>query len=383
MRNRWAILALLFLGRTVMSFQFQIVGAVGPGLERIYGVGLAETGFAIGLYFLPGIVIAYPGARIGGWLGNARVVSVSLVFMAFGAAIMAVAETWDAFLAGQALAGIGGVTLNILMTKMVADWFSGREINTAMAIFINSWPLGIALSLVLMPLILAEFGISAGFWAVSVASLVFAVLTFVLYRAPDAASGAHVARALGRGDVAVAVLSGGVWGLFNAGLAVVFSFGTAYLVAGGATLDSAARTTSLVLWVTAILSPVGGLLADRVAQPYRLIAAGLVGMAVCIPLVPVVSGHWLVFVAIGVCTGAIAGAIMALPAIALSPAVRTNGMGLFFVMYYACFVSAPPLGGAVAEALGRLDSAFWLGGVFEVAALAMLWGYARTIRRRT
>jgi hypothetical protein len=32
------------------------------------------------------------------------------------------------------LAGTGGVLLNVLMSKMVTDWFAGKEIATSMAV---------------------------------------------------------------------------------------------------------------------------------------------------------------------------------------------------------------------------------------------------------
>lgn len=74
---------------------------------------------------------------------------------------MTTSTSWSAQIAGRLTAGIGGVLLNVLMTKMVADWFAGREIATAMAIFINSWPAGIAVALMLLPAIGATLGLHA------------------------------------------------------------------------------------------------------------------------------------------------------------------------------------------------------------------------------
>ncbi len=382
MKNRWGILALLFAARTVMAFQFQAVGAIGPGLEQIYSVGLDDIGFAIGLYFLPGIVIAIPGMGLGARWGEGRVVGASLGLMALGAAVMALSTDWTVFLVGQGVAGVGGVMLNILMSKMVADWFAGREIATAMSIFINSWPLGIGLSLVMLPWLLVSFGAAVGFWLISLVSVLFACLVLLLYRAPERTGDSPTPRRLARHETVAALASGAVWGLFNAGIAVVFSFGTALLVERGASLEGGARTTSILLWVTAILSPLGGILADRVARPAILIAVGLAAMMVLIPILPVTGGHWAVFAAIGVCIGSIAGAIMALPAIALPPVVRAAGMGIFFTVYYVSFTFAPPLGGTIAHALGSVAAAFWLGGTLELAALAALVIYARTMQNK-
>lgn len=378
--NRWAILALLTAARTVMAMQFQAVGAIGPALGERYGVGLSEIGFAIGLYFLPGIVIALPGAAVGARLGERWVVTASLVLMALGGALMAVAGSWGALLIGQALAGVGGVMLNILMTKMVADWFAGREIATALAIFINSWPLGIALSLVILPPLLSSAGAATGFGAIALLSAVFAVLVAALYRAPEAHGGAGARRRLSRGEVHVAILSGAVWGFFNAGLAIVFGFGTALLTEAGQSLEQAARVTSLVVWATAVVAPFGGMIADRMPGPAPLIAGALAVMGILTPLMAVAGGHWAFFVAIGIATGACAGAIMSLPAAALPPPARAVGMGVFFTVYYVAFVLAPPLGGWLSEAWGSAAAAFWLGGAFQAVALASLWGYGRAMR---
>ena len=61
MRNRWGILAVLFTVRLTMGFQFQSVAAVAPLLGGEFGVGIADIGLLIGLYFTPGVALALPG----------------------------------------------------------------------------------------------------------------------------------------------------------------------------------------------------------------------------------------------------------------------------------------------------------------------------------
>jgi hypothetical protein len=52
--NRWLILAVLFLARAAMSFQFQTIGAVGPLLIDQLHIDFTWLGTLIGLYMLPG-----------------------------------------------------------------------------------------------------------------------------------------------------------------------------------------------------------------------------------------------------------------------------------------------------------------------------------------
>ena len=75
----------------------------------------------------------------------------ALALMLVGSLAMAFGESWSWQIAGRLVAGAGGVLLNVQMTKMVTDWFAGKEIATAMAIFVNSWPAGVALSLLTLP----------------------------------------------------------------------------------------------------------------------------------------------------------------------------------------------------------------------------------------
>lgn len=71
---------------------------------------------------------------------------------------------------------------------MLADWFAGREIATAMAVFINSWPAGIAISLMLLPAIGATFGLHAVNLTVAGLILIGLCLVTLVYRAPDASA---------------------------------------------------------------------------------------------------------------------------------------------------------------------------------------------------
>ena len=68
------------------------------------------------------------------------------------------------------MAGIGGVLLNVLMSKVVTDHFAGREIATAMGIFINSWPVGIAAALLILPIFAGAGGLTVALAAVAVST---------------------------------------------------------------------------------------------------------------------------------------------------------------------------------------------------------------------
>lgn len=364
-----------------MAMQYQAIGALSPLLSDRFGIGLAEIGVLIGLYVAPGLVFALPGSAIGQRFGEKPVVVVAAALMAAGAFLMAITETWDLFLAGHLLAGLGGVLVNILMTKMVADWFVGAEITTALAIFINSWPFGIALGLVVFPPLAAAFGVASAFWLLTALALSVGMLMALFYRRPADLPVSAGPRVWPQGRALKAVLQAGVcWGAFNGGLAILFGLGTTLLVEKGETPEAAARATSLILWVLAVAAPCGGLLADRTGRGTEMIVVGLIGLAVLSPLALADGLTVPVFLAYGAVSGLVAGPIMSLPARALTPEMRISGMGLFFTVYYAIFIAAPALAGAVAEISGAIAGAFWCAAALQVWALAGLALHKRALR---
>src|SRR6266571_7713373 len=207
-----------------MGFQFQSVAAVAPLLGRDFGVGLADIGILIGLYFTPGVALALPGAAIGQRFGDKRTVLAALMLMLIGCLAMALSDSWTVQIAGRLVAGSGGVLLNVQMTKMVADWFTGREIATAMAIFVNSWPAGIAIALMLLPAIGERFGLHAV--NLAVAGLILIGLGFIafIYRAPEAPVSVEGERgSLTTKTIYAVIVAGSIWCLYNIGFAMIFS----------------------------------------------------------------------------------------------------------------------------------------------------------------
>ena len=374
MRNRWVILAILFAVRFTMAFQFESVAAVAPLLTRDFGVGLAEIGFLIGLYFTPGVVLALPGGAIGKWFGDKRVTLASLVLMAAGCIAMALGKSWDWQIGGRLVAGVGGVLLNVQLTKMITDWFAGREIATAMAIFVNSWPVGIALSLLMLPAIGAAHGVAASYLTVTVLIAIGIVLA-ATYRAP-AELAAAAAVSTGRLDLRTlgsTTIAGLIWGLFNVGFAMIFSFGPSMLVERGWSIAQAGSATSILLWVSVISVPAGGWLADRFKRPQTMLVLGCILSAIVMLALAQGSPVITSMIVLGLVAGLPVGAIMSLPARVLTPPTRAIGMGVFYTLYYVAMMLGTTAGGGSAKWMGTAAAAFDFGAIAMAACPLLLW----------
>lgn len=383
MAIRWRILALLFLVRTTMAFQFQAVGALSPAFQQTFAVSVADIGVLIGLYFAPGMFLAAPGGALGRRYGDKRLVLTGLALMTVGGTMMVISELWMGQLAGRLIAGAGGVLLNVLMTKMVADWFTGKEITFSLAIYVNSYPVGIGAALILLPFVAEVGGLAAALTVVAVLTLVGFIGLAMFYRPPSELSDAPVAaRAPMRGTLMGAVLAAGaIWGIYNAALATVFSFGPGLFVVRGLGMTEAGSVTSIILWLLAIVGSFGGFLVDWTGRRSLILVVGNLGFAVFVFI-----GSWtdqvlLNVIAMGLFSGVAVGAMMSLPALVLSPGNRAVGMGVFFTVFFFCTAVGPMIAGWLADLTGDIASTYQFAAALLVASVLFLPVYHKLAAR--
>src|SRR5437763_2971447 len=58
MANRWVALAVVFVTRSSMGVQFQAIASVAPLLVSDLGLSYTQIGWLIGIYMLPGTLLA-------------------------------------------------------------------------------------------------------------------------------------------------------------------------------------------------------------------------------------------------------------------------------------------------------------------------------------
>ena len=346
--NRWVMLAVLFVARTAMALQFQTVASTGPFLIDGLAIDYASLGLLIGLYMLPGIVIALPGGVLGQRFGAKRVVLAGLTLMAIGGLIMSLSASYPVVAAGRLISGVGAVLFNVMITKMVADWFAGREIVTAMGVLVSSWPFGLAVGLIVFGPVGAAYGWRIIMAIGALSSLAALVLVALLYRDPpgtapnDAA--ARLSLDLSRREWLTVSAAGIVWGLFNAGFIVLISFAPAVFTQRGFTIAQASGIVSLIGWSLIPSIPLWSMAAERIRRPNLIMHGTFIVSAIAIAALPLAASYVVPLAAIILFNGAPPGLIMALPAQVLRAEHRATGMGVYYTVYYIAMALLP--GGA-------------------------------------
>jgi MFS family permease len=359
-----------------MAFQFQSVAAIAPMVMDEFGVCLGDVGLLIGLYLAPGLVIALPGGEIGRRYGDKSAVLFGLALMVGGGLMMVFTSTWPWQLGARLLAGVGGVLLNVLMAKMVADWFSGKEIATAMAIFVNSWPVGLAL--ILLPPLATVGGVTSVYVVTSTFALLGLLLLALFYRAPPVSIGASGAGAWPTGMALRATFAAGcIWGLYNAAFVIISSFGTALLAERGFTLTAAGSAVSLVPWFSSLSVPLGGFIADRTGRHGTVMLGGFVLFAATLAIAARTDFVILSFAVLGLVGGISAGPILSLPARVLGAEVRATGMAIYFTIFCAPVVIGPVAAGWVASMTGTSCVTFDVGVTMLAGCFIAYWAFEK------
>ena len=241
-----------------------------------------------------------------------------------------------------------------------------------------------AISLLALPPIGTAYGVGAVYLSVTVPIVGAIMLLAFGYRAPpDAATAATASARLDRPVLLAVIAAGLIWGLYNIGLAMIFSFGPTMLVERGWTVTAAGSAISIVLWLATLGGVSGGFLADWTRRP-QLILAG--GCAVFAALMIALARSNLVIpilIVIGLISTLPSGPMLSLPARVLSPSTRAIGMGIFYTVYYATMMLGPPVAGAAAKWTGSAAAAFDFGALVLVACPPLLWLFNRIAQRKT
>ena len=381
MSARWAMLLVIFFTRISLGFQFQSIAALTPFLVAAFDLSYAQVGLLMGLFMLPGVVIALPGGLLGQRYGSVRIAVAGLGLMLLGGIVVSYSLGFGLATLGRTLSGVGGVLVNVMLARMVAEWFRGRELQTAMGVMLSAWPFGMALALAILgPLAAATSWRVAEYVTVAAAGLALALIALG-YRDPppgdEAPEPAAVLRLGLPGRVwALAISAGVAWALLNASVIVVASFAPSFLMSRGASVGEAGFLTGVALWISIVAVPVGGLVAQKVDRPRLLIIVGCLATAVtiaCIARAPL-PALWLV--ASGILLGLPPSIMMSLLPRAVSTEHLAPALGVYYALFYLGMAVSQTAAGFFRDLTGDPGMPLLFASLLMVAtvpAVAAFW----------
>jgi MFS family permease len=386
MATRWIVLGGLIFARVAFAYQFQSLAVVAPGFMEEFGLDALSVGTLVGLYMLPGFFLAIPGGVLSQWVGERRFLTGCLVAMVAGGLICAVGSGYWSIFAGRLLSGLGAIGLNVVMAKIVIDWFQDKEIATAMAFFLAGYPAGIGLALLALGTLATPAGWSLAFLTTGALGFVALIVFAATYRpAQVKTEGSTPALRPSMGEVGMVCVAGAIWALYNAAYIIVVSFVPLYLHSAGMAPATAASLVGIGLWVSIVAAPIGGVLADRSRKPNLLIVLGVLVWGLGLSLVVPWADSSFLLLTLIIVTAFIGslppGAIVALASEVLRPQARSSGMGIYYTWLYAGLALGPMLAGFVSKFTGDPAAPVYLIGVLAIATVFAL-GLFRALQAR-
>lgn len=180
-RKASMMLALLFASRMLGLFLLTPVFAVAA-LSIPGGNDAAKVGLALGAYGLTQALLQIPLGMASDRFGRRPVIVAGMVLFVAGGVVCALASDINGIIAGRVLQGLGAISAAI--TAWVADTTRPEVRTRAMAMVGGSIGISFAVSLVLSPVLVGEFGLSGLFWAISL--LGFICLLIAAFGVPAA-----------------------------------------------------------------------------------------------------------------------------------------------------------------------------------------------------
>lgn len=372
MATRWLVLTGLVLARVAFAFQFQTLAVVAPGFVDQFSLDALAIGTLVGLYMIPGLFLAIPGGVVSQSVGERRFLIGCLALIVAGGVICGLAGGYWSLWTGRLISGTGAIGMNVVMAKLVIDWFQGKEIATAMALFLTGYPAGIAIALVTLGTLATPAGWSHAFLttgALGLAALIVFAATYRPARTPAEAPSAVIRPSAG--EIGMVCLAGAIWGLYNAAYIIIVSFVPLFLHSAGMAPAPAASVVGVGMWVAIIAGPLGGILSDRLRRPTALIVTCVLiwglGFTLVIPWADSLAVLLALVAVVSFIGNLPPGPIVALASEVLRPQVRNTGMGIFYTLLYMGLSLGPVLAGFASDTTGNPAAPVYL-----IAALAVL-----------
>jgi len=385
-RMRWAILAQIYLCMFAYAVVFQSIPPVMSLVIGHFHLSHHQAGLLMSMFALPGVFVSLPAGMLADRYGVKAVGIISMLIAIVGTLLVAAGNSFEAVLAGRIIAGTGASSLVIIVPQAIAQWFFDRHMGIAMGIFNTAMPIGTIVSLNAFPVLAGTWGWRSGVWATILFTGLALVIFSIFYRRPAEATGeGHKTKGNAPGIAAAGFpiwLVGAAWAFFNASIISLFTFAPDFMVSRGLALGSAGFDTSLVMVGSMVLSPVIGLVVDRVGRKEAFIAAGGLGMALFLALLPAIRQNFgLLFLCVGLTAALIPAPVFSLAASVVSRERLGLGYGILSMLNNVGIFVGPQLVGYGRDVTGSYGASFWLMSLFAMLATGTILGLWATRRQ--
>ena len=188
-RPRWAILAVLLLGGLLMAIQQTLVIPLLPHFTEILGASRNDVSWLVTLTLLTGCVSVPIITRMADMYGKKRMLIITVSFTMVGAIVAVTAPLLPILLIGRGMQGLGMALIPIGIAIM-RERFPPRTLAPSLAMLSATMGVGGALGLPLVGWLFVSFGWKSAFLVVaSLGAILITLAIFIIPESPVRSGG--------------------------------------------------------------------------------------------------------------------------------------------------------------------------------------------------
>lgn len=165
-RTNWFAVSMVVMASVTAAFQIGKAPAALPLMQAELGLSLDEGVWIISIFNLMGIALGMFAGALGDRLGHRRLILSGFVAMAAASFLGAGADGFAPLLASRVLEGFGFVVVVAVAPPLFLRFALPRHHRLILGIYGGYWPAGVAVMILVTPLMLDAAG-WRGLWAVN------------------------------------------------------------------------------------------------------------------------------------------------------------------------------------------------------------------------
>lgn len=373
----WVIVVVVYLASFAQAMMLNKVPPMIPILKDAFDVSLGQTGLLLSVFGLTSFILALPAGMITQRLGLKTTGSMALGIIVLGGLLGAVTDNFWVLMFSRILEGVGAAVIFVVTPAAIAMWFPPEKSGAPMGVYSTSIPIAAFVIMALAPALEPSIGWKGVWWLTAGCCFVGLIVYWIFMRSAPVAEGEYVSGApenpsplkevFGNRNLLLLTL-----GMLAFGLTMmpVMTYYPTYLnEVAGMTLTKAGMMAGLIGIIAIPVSPLAGLISDRIGSRKKVGIAGFVFLLIGLPIAFMVSGEmvWVVVILGGLVVGIITPIFMAAVPDALDDVgLVPLGMAALVMGVNLGLVVGPPIFGALVEKVG------WANGAFIFTPVAVL-----------
>jgi MFS family permease len=381
----WVILAVVYLAGVAGPVNLFKVPPVMPVLIGAFHMDIASAAWLMSIFSVTGFILAIPAGFIMQRFGPKATGLASIAFVVAGSVLGAVSTTAASLLISRFVEGVGMGLIGVVAPAAIAMWFPAEARGLPMGVWATWVPMGNIVMFNAAPILSGRFGWQAVWWAGAIFSATALVLYAIFFRLPAATKTAAAAQQ--PAELGKAMANSSLWLIslsflcFNILVLAVTTFYPTFLTdVLHLDLARAAFLTSVIMLMSLVSSPVGGVISDRIGSRKKVVALPLAGMGFMF-LFPFHASGWAiaaVMILMGVFLGPIPTATFAaVPEVMPSPQLIGMGMGVVALGQNLGMVIGPAMFGKLVDSIGWAAAGYALIPVAAIGVVAVLLARVR------